>query len=89
MKVVGISRTAGDKGVLSTLYVTDVFDSYFSNSELGRSCTGMKAESIYVGDYDVSKLKIGDEIEIYYGKALTTAKGVFQTIKKIDVVKGV
>ena len=46
---------------------------------------GQKAESIYAGYYDCSQLKVGDEIEIYYDKAMTLKSGkTFQTIKKIE-----
>lgn len=45
-----------------------------------------KAEAIYVGSYDISDLEIGMEIEIYYDKAVVTAKGTFQTVKKILVL---
>ena len=47
---------------------------------------GKRTEAIYVGSYDISDLEIGMEIEIYYDKAVSTAKGTFQTVKKIIVL---
>ena len=35
---------------------------------------------------DISDLEIGMEIEIFYDKAVVTAKGTFQTVKKIVVL---
>ena len=88
MTVVGINRAVNPNGVLnSTLHVTEDFDSYYTNLEAGRSCEGKRVSSIYVGSYDCSKIKVGMEIDISYEKAITTAKGTFQQVKKIDIIK--
>ncbi|WP_281418861.1 hypothetical protein [Vallitalea pronyensis] len=41
---------------------------------------------LVIGNYDCSALKVGMDIDILYDKAITTAKGTFQTIKRIDVI---
>ena len=41
---------------------------------------------MYVGDFDCSSLKVGTFIDISYDKAITSSKGTFQKIKRIDVV---
>ena len=85
--IVGIARTAAENGRVSTnLHVKSSFDDFHNNPEAGRTCEGEKVESIYVGNYDCSELNVGDEIEILYGKAITTAKGTFQPVKRIDVL---
>ena len=40
-----------------------------------------------MGKYDCSKLKVGDEIEVYFEKAVTTKTGTFQPVKKIEVTQ--
>lgn len=86
-KIIGMSLTVSDSGrVSTTLHLSSEFPEYQDNPEEGRSCIGQKAESVYVGTYDCSALKVGMEIEIYYDKAITTAKGTFQPIKRIEVI---
>jgi len=53
-----------------------------------RSCVWQKVDSIYVGhyDYDCSGLKVGQEIEVLYDRAVSTRNGVYQPIKRIEVV---
>lgn len=87
MTVVGINSTTNESGVKnSTLQLLEEYDSFYNNPAAGRSCIGKKASSVYVGGYDVSNLKIGMEIEIYYDKAITTAKGTFQQVKLIETL---
>ena len=43
-------------------------------------------ERIYVGAYDCSKIKVGMLIDISYDKAITTSKGTYQPIKRIDII---
>ena len=88
MHLVGLNYTtnaAGGKN--TTLQVTEEYNQYYSDVEAGRGCAGVKVDSIYVGDMDCSGLKIGMDIDILYDKAITTAKGTFQPIKRIDVLK--
>ena len=47
---------------------------------------GQKVETIYVGEYDCTSLKIGMEIDISYEKAMKTANGIYQPVKKIVVL---
>ena len=88
MTVVGIAYALNKNNErVATLHVTDSFDEYDKNTDLGRSCLGQKVETIYVGTYDVSNIKVGAMIDISYDRAITTKNGVFQPIKRIDVIK--
>jgi len=88
MRIIGISSTEKENGrVFSTLYVEADFEAYFDNPEAGRTCSGRKTDSIYVGDYDCSGLEPGMFIDILYGKAINTARGPYQPIRRIDVVE--
>lgn len=88
MRLVGLNYTTNVEGRKNTtLQVTDEYNSYYSNAEAGRGCMGVKVEAIYVGDIDCSALKIGQEIEVLYDKAITTARGTFQPIKRIDLIE--
>lgn len=71
---------------VTTLHVSDDFNSYYENRDAGRGCEGQKVDTIYVGTYDVSSLKIGMMIDISYEKAISTSKGTFQSVKRIDIV---
>ncbi len=86
MKILGMNFTNTNGHRTTTIHVAEEFNAYYSNVEAGRGCVGMKVESVYVGDYDCSALKVGMDIDILYDKAITTAKGTFQPIKRIDVV---
>lgn len=86
MFITGISRTESAGKISTTLHGLSPFDAYQNNPEAGRFCEGQKSESVYVGGYDCSDLKVGQEIEIYYGKAITTAKGTFQPVAMIRIV---
>lgn len=88
MKILGMNYSMNANGQkTTTLQVAEEFNAYYTNVEAGRGCVGMKVESVYVGDYDCSALKVGMDIDILYDKAITTAKGTFQQIKRIDIVK--
>lgn len=87
MKILGMNFSTNANGEkATTLHVAEEFNAYYTNNEAGRGCIGMKADSVYVGKYDCSGLKIGMDIDILYDKAITTAKGTFQTIKRIDIM---
>lgn len=87
MKVEGISRATNTQGdVVTTIHVTDDFNSYYRNAETGRSCEGKKVETIYAGTVDCSAVKVGMEIEVIYDKAVATAKGIYQPIKRIEIL---
>lgn len=88
MTLLGMSFTTNTTGVrANTIYVSDDFNSYYTNAEAGRGCVGKKVDTIYVGSYDCTNLKPGMEIDVSYDKAITTAKGTYQTVKRIDVIK--
>lgn len=87
MEIVGISYTTNTKGTRNaTIYVVKEFEDYYKSTDGSRGCAGKRTEAIYVGSYDTSDLEIGMEIEIFYDKAVVTAKGTFQTVKKILVL---
>lgn len=87
MRLVGKHCTINARGErLVTLHCLDQFDSFYKNVEAGRECQGEKVETVYVGAYDTSNLKPGMEIEIIYDKAIKTAKGMFQPIRRIDII---
>ena len=86
MQLVGISSYENGGKKSSTLHVLREFDAYQDNPAAGRTCEGQCAESIYVGSYDCSGLEVGQDIEIYYGKAVTTAKGTFQPVALIRIL---
>lgn len=86
MTIVGMNSSLNSKGEkVVTLHVTEPFDAYYTDKENGKTCSGLKVESIYVGTYDCDELDIGMEIEILYDKAVTTKRGTFQPIKRIEM----
>lgn len=86
-EIVGISASESNSRKATTLHLLGDFDAYQDNPSAGRTCVGKKAESVYVGDYDCSSLEVGQIVEIYYGKAITTAKGTFQPVTLIRVIE--
>lgn len=89
MKVIGKNGTRKADGTVSTtLQVTAEFSDYYKDSEAGRFCEGYLCDSIYVGSYDCSKIPIGAEIEVLYGKAMQTKTGgIYQPVVAINLVK--
>lgn len=69
----------------STLYLSDEFQKYYQGE--GKKTLGRMVKSLYVGDFPVDKLKVGDEIEMYFGEPVTTKNGAYAPVKKIEVVK--
>lgn len=88
MKLIGLNSATNSQGkTTTTLHVADDFNDYYSNAEAGRSCKGMKVESVYVGILDCSLLEVGMNIDIAYDKAVTTTNGrVYQPVKKIEIL---
>jgi hypothetical protein len=87
MVLMGKNSTRNAEGQkVTTLHVADAFNSYYDNAEAGRTCVGQKVESVYVGTYDCTGLKVGMEIEILYDKAVQSKTGFFQPIKRIDIL---
>ncbi len=87
MKVLGMHYSTNSEGMkVTTLHVGEEFGNYFKDKSSGRGCAGMKVETIYVGTYDCTTIKVGSEIEVYYDKAMTTKTGTYSPIKKIEVV---
>ena len=76
MTIVGISSNESGGRIYTTLHVVRDFDNY----------QGQKGEAINAGGYDCSGLEVGQEIEVYYQKAIATAKGTFQPVALIRVL---
>jgi hypothetical protein len=88
MTIIGKNFSKNSNGeTVTTLHVSDEFNQYYNNSDAGRGCEGKRVESIYIGTYDATSLKVGQSIDIFYDKAITTSKGTFQTIKSIQILK--
>lgn len=83
MRLEGIYKNNGK----TTIYISQEPDSYYVNSSEGRTFQGRMAKAIYLGDYDVTGLKVGNEIDIYYGEPMTTKSGTYAPIKKIEILK--
>ncbi len=86
MTIVGISSNESGGRIYTTLHVVRDFDNYQNSPENGRFCVGQKVEAINAGGYDCSGLEVGQEIEVYYQKAIATAKGTFQPVALIRVL---
>ena len=57
MVIVGKNSTTNASGEINTtLQVLEEYESYYNNREAGRTCEGQRAESIFVGTYDCSRL---------------------------------
>lgn len=88
MTLMGMNYTTSENGQKNTtLQVADDYAEYYNNPAAGRGCVGKRVDSVYVGGYNCSALKVGMEIEILYDKAIQTAKGTFQVVKRIEVIK--
>lgn len=83
MIVVGIQKNGGN----STLHMTSEFEDFFCNPEVGRTCIGKSVKSVYVGDFDISNIKVGSEIDILYGAPISTKNGAYAPIRKIEIIK--
>lgn len=87
MRIMGMNYSTNANGEKCfTIQGAFPYDPYYKNAEAGRNCIGERVESVYVGSYDCSNLKVGMEIEILYDKAIRTAKGMFQPIRRIDII---
>jgi hypothetical protein len=83
MRIEGLYNNKGK----STIYISQEPDSYYVDASEGRVFHGRLTKSIYLGDYDASGLKVGNEVEIYYGEPVSSKNGVYAPIKKIEVIK--
>lgn len=83
MRVEGIYNNNGK----STLYVSHEPESYYNDQANGRIFQGRFVKSLYIGSYDISNLKVGSIIEIYYGEPKSTKNGTYAPVKKIEVIK--
>ena len=83
MRVEGLYKNNGRV----TLYDSQEPEPYYVNPAEGRIFQGRITKSVYLGDYDVEGLKVGAEIDIFYGEPITTKTGTYAPIKKIDLLK--
>lgn len=83
MRIEGLYKNKGK----STIYISQEPDSYYVNSSEGRTFQGRMTKAIYLGDYDVSGLKVGNQIDIFYGEPVSSKNGAYAPIKKIEVIK--
>lgn len=88
MKVLGIQRSFKNGKSATTLHTESEFAEWLKDEAAGRSAIGKQVETIYVGDYDCSSLKVGDSVEIYFSQAFKNGAtgAVYQQVKLIQVV---
>ncbi|WP_053982730.1 hypothetical protein [Niameybacter massiliensis] len=87
MQLIGMAYSINGNGEkVTTIHVAEEFNAYYTNSQTGRGCVGMRVESIYVGNYDCSGFKVGMDVDILYDRAITSKGKTFQPIKRIDVL---
>jgi hypothetical protein len=84
-KVLGVYSIKKNGEVRSTLFVETEFSDFQLNNEAA-TILGSRAEEIYVGSVDVSKLKVGDYIEVIYSKAIQTRNGIYQPVREIRII---
>jgi len=86
--LLGLHFTTNDGQRRTTLHVKYDFKSFYNNLQNGRGCIGERVEEIYIGDYDISglDLEVGSEIEVYFDKGVQTSKGIFQPVKKVELL---
>lgn len=77
--------TNKDGQMVTALHVTEPFDSYYYGD--GKGAEGLKVDTIYAGTVDCSKVQVGNEIEVFYDKAVTTKNGSYSPVKKIQIVE--
>ena len=89
LQVVGLASAKGADGkVRTTMHLITEFESYQNDSTQGRVAIGKAVETVYVGTLDVSKVKVGDLIDIYYGKPIPKKDGTcFAPVVAVSVVK--
>lgn len=88
-QVIGFSTTTGADGKKrSTLHTVTDFEAFQNDATSGRSASGKAVEAIYVGEVDISKLKVGDLVDVYYGKPIMKKDGsFFAPVVALNVVK--
>ena len=84
MRIEGIYRNNGK----TTLSVSQEPEAYYTDASQGRTFVGRLVKTIYLGDYDITGIKVGSEVDIYYGEPMSTKNGTYAPIKKVEVLKG-
>lgn len=89
MRIVEKNYTRKSDGhTTTTLHVSTEFSDFYKKESEGRYCEGQAVETIYAGSYDCSKITIGSEIQIAYGKAIPMKSGgIYQPIQEIKILK--
>lgn len=87
-KVIGIQMNTTKDGRISTiLHLMGAFPAYSNNTAAGRNAVGNAVEVVYVGTVDCAHVKVGSIVDVIYDKAITTRKGTFQSVKRVELVK--
>lgn len=87
LEVVGIQLSVNKKGeTTTTLHMLGEFPDYYNVSE-GKAAIGKMALSEYMGTIDCSHIEVGALVDVVYDKAVTTSKGTFQPVRRVDVIK--
>lgn len=85
-KIVGISGSISEDGRrFTTIHGMCDFEDYYHNPETNRFCEGKQVEKINAGSFDCSNIRVGQNVEIYYSKAIQTKNGLYQPISSIIV----
>jgi len=83
--IVGILSNTKNGTTTSTLHLAEE-PSEFNNRD-GRKALGKVVSTVYVGEYDCSSLRIGQEVEIFFSQAFKSNTGnVFQQVKLIQPI---
>ena len=88
MELIGLSWSLNGHGnKVYTLHVAEEYGAYFKDAANGRGCMGMRTEEVYAGTVDCSYLKPGMQIDILFDRAITTSKGTFQAVKRVEIIE--
>lgn len=83
--IIGILSNTKNGATTSTLHLAED-PSEFHNRD-GRKALGKVVSTVYVGEYDCSALRVGQEVEIFFSQAFKSNTGnVFQQVKLIQPI---
>lgn len=87
-KLIGVQYSTNPKGEkIATLHLAEEFKPYYKDRASGRDCIGRKAESVYVGTCDVSRLRVGMDVKVCYGKAMLLSNGkIYQPVHGVEIL---
>lgn len=83
--IIGILSNTKNGTTTSTLQIAEEPSDYHNRD--GRKAIGKVVSTVYVGDYDCSALRIGQEVDIFFSQAFKSNTGnVFQQVKLIQPI---